>query len=74
MPRGTNLPAVGGFNQIVILDRKTLKTVGTVGKPGSAPGEFGVLHEIATDSKGNLYTAEINRSKRVQKFTFKGIS
>ena len=63
-----------GNNQIVVLDRQTLKPLGTVGKPGSAPGEFGTLHEIATDSKGNIYTAEINRSKRVQKFVFRGIS
>jgi DNA-binding beta-propeller fold protein YncE len=63
-----------GNNVIDILDRQTLKILGTVGKPGSAPGEFGTLHEIATDSKGNIYTAEINRSKRVQKFVFKGIS
>jgi hypothetical protein len=60
-----------GNNHIVILDRKTLEQLGTVGKPGSAPGEFGTLHEIATDSKGNIYTAEINRSKRVQKFALK---
>jgi hypothetical protein len=63
-----------GNNQIVILDRKTLKSLGTVGKPGSGPGEFGTLHEIATDSKGNIYSAEIGRSKRVQKFAFKGSS
>ena len=63
-----------GNNVIDILDRQTLKILGTVGRPGSAPGEFGTLHEIATDSKGNIYTAEINRSKRVQKFVFKGIS
>ena len=63
-----------GNNQIVILDRQTLKTLGTIGRPGTAPGEFGTLHEIASDSKGNIYTAEINRSKRVQKFVLKGIS
>jgi DNA-binding beta-propeller fold protein YncE len=63
-----------GNNQIDILDRQTLKILGTIGRPGPAAGEFGILHEIATDSKGNIYTAEINRSKRVQKFVLKGIS
>jgi DNA-binding beta-propeller fold protein YncE len=63
-----------GNNQIDILDRQTLKMLGTIGKPGTGPGEFGTLHEIASDSKGNVYTAEINRSKRVQKFVLKGIS
>jgi hypothetical protein len=63
-----------GNNQIDILERQTLKIVGTIGKPGLNPGEFGTLHEIASDSKGNIYTAEINRSKRVQKFVFKGVS
>jgi NHL repeat len=63
-----------GNNQIDIVARKTMTMVGSFGKPGSNPGEFGTLHEIASDSKGNIYTAEINRSKRVQKFVLKGIS
>jgi hypothetical protein len=46
---------------------------GSFGKGGTNPGEFGTVHEIATDSKGNLYSAEL-RTKRVQKFVFKGIS
>jgi len=54
-------------NQIHILDRKSLKELGAFGKGGTAPGEFGTVHEIATDSKGNLYTAEL-RTHRVQKF------
>jgi hypothetical protein len=33
-------------------------------------GDFNVLHEIAADSKGNLYTAE-TRSRRVQRFLAK---
>jgi len=59
-----------GNNQINILDRQSLKVLGKFGKGGTAPGEFNVLHEIAADSKGNLYTAE-TRSRRVQKFVFK---
>jgi len=62
-----------GNNQIDILDRRSLKILGAFGKGGSAPGEFGTIHEIATDSKGHLYTAEL-RTRRVQKFVFKGIS
>ncbi len=54
-------------NQIHVLDRKSLKVLDSWGKGGTAPGEFGTVHEIATDSKGNLYTAEL-RTHRVQKF------
>jgi hypothetical protein len=55
-------------SQIVVLNRKTLDVVSTIGRPGSAPGEFGTLHHMAADSKGNLYTAEIGRGRRAQKF------
>ena len=61
-----------GNNKIHILDRPSLKVLGSFGKGGTAPGEFGTVHEIATDSKGNLYTAEL-RTHRVQKFVLKGI-
>jgi DNA-binding beta-propeller fold protein YncE len=56
-----------GNNQINILDRQSLTILGKFGKAGTAPGEFNILHEIAADSKGNLYTAE-TRSRRVQRF------
>lgn len=62
-----------GNNQIVIVDRKTMTIAGSFGKGGTNPGEFGTVHEIATDSKGNLYSAEL-RTRRVQKFVLKGIS
>jgi hypothetical protein len=52
------------------VDRQSLKILGKFGKAGTAPGEFNVLHEIAADSKGNLYTAE-TRSRRVQRFLAK---
>jgi hypothetical protein len=62
--------------KIVILDRKTLTILGSFGGgPGSEPGQFYVLHDIAADSKGNIYTAEVNDdgNRRAQKFTFKGM-
>ena len=40
--------------------------------PAIAPGEFDVLHHMTTDSKGNLYTSEVEDGRRVQKFVFKG--
>ena len=63
--------------QIAILDRKSLQAVGYVGDGiGSAPGAFYILHDVAADSKGNLYTAEVNNdgNRRAQKFIFTGMS
>jgi DNA-binding beta-propeller fold protein YncE len=54
-------------SQIFVLNRKTLEFVKSFGRPGTGPGEFGTLHHLATDSKGNIYTAEIGRNRRAQK-------
>jgi hypothetical protein len=62
-----------GNNAVNVLDRQSLRILASFGKGGTAQGEFGTIHEIASDSKGNLYTAEL-RTHRVQKFVFKGIS
>jgi len=59
-------------SQIVVLNRKTLQKVSAFGRTGSNPGEFQTLHHLATDSKGNIYTAEIGRGRRAQKLTFTG--
>ena len=56
-----------GDSQIVILNRKTMETVGMFGSAGAAPGQFQTLHHLAVDSKGNIYTAEIGRGRRAQK-------
>jgi DNA-binding beta-propeller fold protein YncE len=56
-----------GDSQIVILNRKTLQTVGTFGTAGADSGQFQTLHHLAVDSKGNIYTAEIGRGRRAQK-------
>ena len=59
---------VGGDKGIFIVDRKTLEIVGNV----QPEGMIGPGHQIATDSKGNLYIAQTTAG--VQKLTFKGMS
>ena len=60
--------ADAGNGRIHIFDRKTLAEVGTFGRIGHYAGEFVFLHNVATDSAGNIYTAEVGNGKRVQKF------
>ena len=59
---------VGGGNGIFIVDRKTLEIVGNI----EPAGIIGPGHEIATDSKGNLYIAQTTAG--LQKLNFKGMS
>jgi len=59
---------VGGGNGIFIVDRKTLEIAGNI----QPPGIIGPGHQIATDSKGNLYIAQTTAG--IQKLTFKGMS
>ncbi len=60
--------------RILILDRKTLEILGYFGGGvGDQPGQFYVLHDMATDSHGNFYTAELKDGSRAQKFAFKGM-
>ena len=60
-------------NVILILDRQTLQERGTLGRLGRYAGQFVSPHNIATDSKGNLYVAEDVGGQRVQKFAIKGM-
>jgi len=59
---------VGGGSGIFVVDRKTLEIVGNV----QPTGMIGAGHQIATDSKGNLYIAQT--ASGLQKLVFKGMS
>ena len=59
---------VGGGDGVFIVDRKTLEIVGNI----QPQGMIGAGHQIATDSKGNLYIAQTGAG--MQKLTFKGMS
>jgi NHL repeat len=62
-----------GNGHVWIVDRKALRVLGHFGEQGPEPGNFRNTHHMATDSRGNLYTAEVNPGSRVQKFIFKGV-
>ncbi len=55
-------------NTIWILSREDGKVLGRIGSAGDFGGQFHGLHMIATDSKGNIYTGEVQAGERVQKF------
>ena len=57
---------------ILVLDRQTLVEVGSCGRLGRQAGQFVSPHNIATDSKGNLFVAEDLGGSRLQKFVFTG--
>jgi DNA-binding beta-propeller fold protein YncE len=58
----------GTNNELGVVDRGSAVTLARVGRPGRYAGQFHVVHNIAIDSGGNLYTTEVNTGQRVQKF------
>jgi NHL repeat len=59
---------VGNGDDIVVVERKTLENVGSI----KVAGMIGGGHQIATDSKGNIYIAQT--AAGMQKLAFKGMS
>jgi hypothetical protein len=51
-----------------------LEELTSFGDGGRQPGQFYGVHSIATDSKGNVYTAETYEGKRLQRFVYKGLA
>ena len=73
-PQQTYIYAANGVDQkINILLRSTLEVLTSFGDGGRGPGQFFGVHNLATDSQGNLYTAETYTGARVQRFIYKGI-
>jgi hypothetical protein len=62
------LIADGTNDKIWIHDRKTGKLVSEIGDNGRMAGQFHWIDAIAMDSRGNIYTGEVDTGKRVQKF------
>ena len=59
--------------RIRVLRRDTLEELTSFGGGGRQPGLFYGPHNIAADSRGNLYVVETFEGKRIQKFTYRGV-
>lgn len=60
--------ADGENNKIWVLQRSTGAYGDTFGQNGRYAGQFHWIHNLAVDSRGNIYTAEVDTGKRAQKF------
>lgn len=73
-PQESYIYVADGVNEKVrILLRSSLEVLTTFGDGGRQPGQFFGVHNLATDSRGNLYTTETYTGARVQRFLFKGV-
>ena len=62
------LVADGTNNMVWILNRSDGTVVGSFGGNGRYAGQLHWIDSIAMDSKGNVYTGEVEDGKRIQKF------
>lgn len=71
-------------DHLVVVDRKSLEVLYQFGKKAAvkgsrteltpiSPGEFQGIHYLAVDSKGNLFTSDVDSGNRVQRWFFKGL-
>lgn len=60
--------ADGSNNYVWTLLRETGGILDTLGRNGRNAGQFHWVHNLAVDSHGDLYTAEVDTGKRVQRF------
>jgi len=60
--------ADGQSSYLRILSRSDGTLLGSFARHGRQAGEFRSLHNLGTDSKGNLYTGEAGFGRRLQKF------
>jgi hypothetical protein len=73
-PGQTYIYAANGVDEkINILLRSSLEVLTSFGDGGRGPGQFYGVHNLATDSRGNLYATETYTGARVQRFLYKGV-
>jgi len=55
-------------NVVWLVDRRTDRVTARIGYLGRNGGGFNALHMVATDSRGHLYTGEVDPNNWVQRF------
>jgi DNA-binding beta-propeller fold protein YncE len=74
-PQQTYIYIANGVDEkISVVLRSTLEVLTTFGDGGRQPGQFFGVHNLDTDSKGNLYATETYSGARVQRFLYKGVA
>jgi DNA-binding beta-propeller fold protein YncE len=63
----------GANHRVWVLLRDSLQILGYFGRHGHWGGQLDVPHNMASDSKGNLYITETLEGRRVQRFLYKGL-
>ena len=58
----------GENNMVWILARANGDVLSSFGRNGRSAGQFHWVHNLAVDSHGSIYTAEVDTGKRAQKF------
>ena len=72
-PQQTFMTVIDGTNQqAYVLRRESLEIVDTFGGGGHWAGQFYGAHNIAANSRGDLFITETYEGKRVQKFRYGG--
>jgi hypothetical protein len=69
---GRSLFVADHMNNVVwLVDRRSEKVTARIGFFGRNGGGFNALHMVAVDSRGNLYTGEVDPNNRIQRFLLK---
>ena len=69
-PQQKYLFVADGHNFVIwMVDRVSGKTLGHFGGNGRLAGQLHFPNAIGIDSRGNIYTGEVDTGKRIQKFT-----
>jgi hypothetical protein len=58
----------GANNQFRVVRRADGEVVGTYGRFGRNAGQFYGVHNVAIDSRGNVFTSEVFEGKRIQRW------
>jgi DNA-binding beta-propeller fold protein YncE len=66
--QSTLITADGENQGVWLLARGSGDVVNRFGRNGRMAGEFHWIHNLAVDSRGNVYTAEVDTGKRTQRF------